>query len=191
MTTEAVLKQPEGASKQDLDRVTKIIDDANHSRKGSKEALVKLLDEYPELATLGGDVASKAENSILETATGGNVLVKETTRRQLATMRQKLARPTDGELERLLVDRVVLCWLSLHAAERGRADEWRPSIGPAMADFWDRHVSKLNADYLNACKTLATVRRLLRPMVAQVNIAQQQQVNNVVGAGLDPHAQPD
>jgi hypothetical protein len=178
MTTQAILKQPQGASKEDFGRVSKVIEDANHSRKGSKEALVKLLDEYPELATLGGDMAHKAENSILETATGSNVLVKETTRRQLETMRRGLTKPTDGELERLLIDRVVLCWLSLHSAEALRADKWRPSIGTEAADFWDRHVSKLNSDYLRACKTLATVRRLLRPIVAQVNIAEQQQVIN-------------
>ena len=77
-------------------------------------------------------------------------------------------------MEKLLVQRVALCWLALNSAESLRADKWRPSLSTEAADFWDRHVSRLNSDFLKACRTLATVRRLLRPMMAQVNIAEQQ-----------------
>ena len=43
----------------------------------------------------------------------------------------------------------------------------------ATAEFYDRHVSRLNADLFRATRALATVRKLRRPVV-QVNVAEQQ-----------------
>ena len=170
----AILRFPGKVPQQEQKRITKIIDDADHSRKGSHAALCQLFDQYPELARVAGEIAERAEDSILETATGGNVLVKESMRRRLVVMRADLAMPSDGVLERLLVDRVALCWLALNSAEQLRADKWRPSISTEAADFWDRHISRLSGDFLKACKALGLVRRLLRPTVAQMNIAEQQ-----------------
>jgi hypothetical protein len=171
--TMATLRFPGKIPQQQEKRITKIIDDANHSRKGSHAALCQLFDQYPELAKVAGEIAEMAEDSILETATGGNVLAKESIRRRLAVMRASLVMPGDGVLEYLLVDRVVLCYLALNSAEQLRADKWRPSISTEAADFWDRYISRLNGDFLKACKTLTLVRRLLRPTVAQMNIAEQ------------------
>jgi hypothetical protein len=173
MTT-AIPRFPGRVAQQEQNRITKIIDDANHSRKGSHAALCQLFDQYPELAKVAGEIAERAEDSILETATGGNVLVKESMRRRLVAVRASLAMPGDGALEYLLVDRVALCYLALNFAEQLRADKWRPSISTEAADFWDRHISRLNGDFLKACKTLTLVRRLLRPTVAQMNIAERQ-----------------
>lgn len=158
--------------------VVKILRDANHGCKGSGEALAKLLDEQPEWARIGGDVARLAENAVIAMATGGNVLRQESTHRWLAKEHEALSQPGDGELERLLVQRVILTRLALNSAEEVRAEKWQKGISTADALFWDKHVSRLNGDFLKACRALALSRRLLRPqIVAQMNIADKQQIN--------------
>jgi hypothetical protein len=126
----------------------------------------------PELAEVVGDAAETAEDNLIKTVTGDNVWYEESTRKYLANMREKLSLPGDGELEKLLVTQVVLCWFALSSAQTCRAQKWRPGIATESADFWDRHVSRLNNDFLKVCKALATVRRLLFPV--QVNIAEKQ-----------------
>lgn len=54
-------------------------------------------------------------------------------------------------------------------------------LGLAQADYYRRCVDRAHRRYLSAIRTLALVRRLLRPVVAQVNIGAQQ-VN--VSAGV-------
>ncbi|GFP28614.1 hypothetical protein HKBW3S42_01190 [Candidatus Hakubella thermalkaliphila] len=161
-------KVPQKVFKEGLDRMLKIIDDTDRNRARAKA--IVLLNEMPELAEVVGDAAETAEDNLIKTVTGGQVWYEESIRKHLANMREKLSLPGDGELEKLLVAQVVLCWFALSSAQGSRAQKWRPGIGTESADFWDRHVSRLNNDFLKACKALATVRRF----PVQVNIAEKQ-----------------
>jgi len=157
------------------ERITKMIDDANHSRPGSRETIRKFMEDCPGLSVLEdfGNAAQSAERELVNRASGGNVLVDETTRSWIAEVRAELVEPGDTELEKMLVQRTVLCWLSVNTAEQLRAKKWEGSIVTEAADFWDRHVSRLQSDFLRACRMLATVRRLRRPTL-QMNIAEKQ-----------------
>ncbi len=160
-----------------VNRFLAVCDEANHSRPGSREALQEIMRERPELCALlverHGDYSKRAVDALLQYASGGNVLVDEATRAWLTELQDTLAEPDDTALESLLVHRVVLCWLAVNAAERLRSENWKEGISTQAADFWDRHVSRLNTDFLKAVRGLATVRKLRRP-VAQVNVAGQQ-----------------
>ena len=115
---------------------------------------------------------------MVSAATGDDPVGEESARRWLADMRKGLERPGDGELERLLIERLVLSWFAVNHAEKCRAMAGREEMTIANATFWDRHVSRLAADFQKACRTLAEVRRLARPTVlAQMNIADKQQMN--------------
>ena len=46
-----------------------------------------------------------------------NLVLQETITRKCVALTQELAGPTPSPLERLLVERIVLCWLQLHYAE--------------------------------------------------------------------------
>ena len=64
-------------------------------------------------------------------------------------------------------------------------------LTPSDATFWDRHVSTLHGDFLKACRALADVRRLARPTVlAQMNIADKQQINVSIDGQLAPPILP-
>jgi hypothetical protein len=157
-----------------LDTVLKALRGAIVPRDDIREALRQL----PDLADRGGDWAEQAEASVAAMAAGGSPVIEESTRVSLEATRKRLGQPGDGELERLLVRRVALTSLALDMAERKRASKWGEGLSADEADFWDRHVSRLQGDFLRACRGLAVVRKLRRPtLVAQVNIAEQQQVN--------------
>lgn len=172
------LPEPVGVSPELEQRVREIINSASKGCKGSREALLKLLDQYPGIEGLFGDLALLAEDHLLSMTAGKNVLRRESTRRFLVNMRQRLAQPGDGELERLVMERVVLSWLSLYFAERRRAERWSEGVPQVEAAFWDRRASSLQGDFLKACRALGELRRLARPTVlAQMNIADKQQIN--------------
>jgi len=154
-----------------------ILEAAAANKPGSREALKRLLETEPALAerVLASGIAGQAQGVALQAATAKNALLEEIVPRELAALRKKLARPGDGALEELLIERVLVAWMVLNTAEHRRANLWcADSVPNERAEFWDRRVTRLNSDFLRACRTLATVRRLLVPTIRQLNIGQQQ-----------------
>lgn len=167
----------------EIEDVKRVLKNALLNQEDSRQELQELLDKHPSLAALKGDAARRAENSLLRMATGGNILGEESTRVHLAWLRASLLQPGDGALEQLLVQRIVLSWLAVTAAEETRADRIHKGCDSRAVALGDGHVSRLNGDFLKACRSLAQVRRLLRPvMVAQLNVAGMQQIN--IGTGV-------
>ena len=89
----------------------------------------------------------------------------------LELLRGELAGPNPAPLERLLIERVVTCWLQLHYLELLRAGQDNLSL--AQMTFWERCLDRSQNRYLSALKALALVRKLALP-VLQVNIAKKQ-----------------
>jgi hypothetical protein len=86
-------------------------------------------------------------------------------------LRADLAGQDPSPLERLLADRIALCWLSLHDAEvrfaQAKDLTWK------QVRYWQDRIDAAHRRYLSGIKTLATVRKLALPAV-QVNIARRQ-----------------
>ncbi len=133
---------------------------ARHGAPGALEKLIELCQ---------GDLAKLVEQHIVAGAAAKDLAQREALRRRLDRMRDELAGPGASRLERMLVDRVVLCWADAHG---GDLAEFRGG-GDAAGKARDRASRRFDA----AVKTLAAVRKLALPDL-QVNIAQQQQVNN-------------
>lgn len=93
-------------------------------------------------------------------------------------MLAELAGPSPTPLERLLVERIVASWLQTYHYDILCAQAGNITID--QGDYMQRRQDRAHKRYLSAIKSLAVVRRLLRPSV-QVNIAQQQV--NVAAAG--------
>jgi hypothetical protein len=89
---------------------------------------------------------------------------------KLATLKEELGGATP--LERLLVERVVACWLHVYYIDALYANRLN-EITWAESDYFQRRQERAHRQYLLAIRTLATVRRLLVPAV-QVNIGAQQ-----------------
>ena len=154
-----------------------LIKRASANEEEARQAVRQLLAGRPALVTAISNTASELETTLINSAGGQGVLVYESVRAELAMVRASLRQPHDGALEELLISQVVLCWFALMNAERQRSERWSQGISNVSAGFLDRHVSQLRGDFLRAARALASVRRILIPVV-QVNIAARQ-VNQV------------
>ena len=153
---------------------TQTLEAIKEGRPVSSHDVAELIKEFPFM-TKYGDVARLVEKRLLGLIVGDNVLLLELGRSWLEETRQRLLEPGDGELERLLINRLSLNLLAVNYAETLRASK---STSLSEADFWDRRVSRLQNDLLKAARALREVRRLARPtLLAQMNIAEKQQIN--------------
>jgi hypothetical protein len=139
-------------------------------------ALRELLKD-PAALELCGNMAALAERSLIRRAAGKDLTASEGIRLKLDALRAELGGPSPTPLERLLVERIVLCWLHLHHLEASHAG--KESMTLQMGAYYQRSLSAAQKRYLSAIKTLAVVRKLALP-VLQVNIARRQV--NVAGA---------
>jgi hypothetical protein len=145
------------------------------AEKGDESVLPDLrqaLDRYPDLVHRAADLVQAARDAVLKWAAGSRLATRELFAREAAALRERLAATASSELEKLLVDRVVLSWLEVYTADIRFVDrtevgaEGTPSA-QAVRDILDR----AHRRYLTAIRCLATVQRLVRPSPAPVEIA--------------------
>jgi len=154
--------------------------DAVDIKKPDPQAVAQLgtyLDTMPDLCRALGDTTLHLQNRLIDRL----IPVKSAQmaiRKRATAVRNGLGYEGATQLEQLLIDHAVLCWLRLQDVEWSYSLAMERSLPLSQADFWDRHLSSAQRRYLRACETLARVRRLLNPTL-QVNIAAQggQQVN--------------
>jgi hypothetical protein len=135
-------------------------------------ALRKLLRNPAVVRLFGGELAEMAEIAFVKAMAGDNLVFREATVRKLELLRADLLGPDPTPVERLLVERVVACWLQVQDAEIWYAQNAGKLTMP-QGDYHQRRMDATNRRYLAALKTLAVVRKLAVP-VLQVNIARRQ-----------------
>jgi hypothetical protein len=166
------------------EKVNELRDLVKRSQKGDRTMLPRLREVLKDPAAvdlLGGNLARYAQLTLIDKFSGGNLLFKESLARKLELLRAELTGPSPDPLERLLVERVLACWLHLHHLEQIYAQQDGMSL--EMGGYYQRCLSAAQKRYLAAIKTLAVVRKLAVP-VLQVNIAKRQV--NVAGPSVTP-----
>jgi hypothetical protein len=149
------------------------IERAQSGDETAMPALRELLDHVPSIRhVLGADMDRTVEYVISKSLGGEEDLAfREAIKRKLAALRGELEGPTPSPTERLLVDRVVACWLQVQEADLRYANAGDCSF--AQADYHLRRQDRAHRRFLSAMKTLATVRKLGLPIL-QVNIGENQ-----------------
>lgn len=94
-------------------------------------------------------------------------------------MRRELEGPDPTPLERLAIERIVVCHATLHRVETLMAFSTKEMSINEVDSYQDR-ISRLQTRYLQAVRALAQIRKLDLPNV-QINIAEKQV--NVAGPG--------
>lgn len=152
------------------------------AKKGDEKALVraKELITLPQLWEITGDLAFHLIWKLVKDITGGDPIGREALHREIIRIREELAGPVPTELEQLLIDRVIVCWLEVHSTDMRYARR-KDKLTPQQSEYFQRRQNHAQRRYLEAIRALAQMRRLLLPVV-QVNIAQQQ-VNTVQSNG--------
>lgn len=153
-----------------------LLNRTNRSKPKAEDiaALRQALERFPGLWRMMGDMAKLVANGVIDAFAGDSVAIRESMKAGRLAMRNELGYKNGSSLERLLIDQVFLCWLRLHHIELCYSVATREGYSVAHVDYWERRLSAAQRRYLRACETLARVRRLLRPRIAQVNIAEQQ-----------------
>jgi len=103
----------------------------------------------------------------------GRAFTREGIRRELERVRTDAAGPTPSPLERVLADRVALCWIAAMHADTQYAQRLADGMTWADSEYHQRRCERAQRQLLKAVQTLATVRRLLTPAV-QLNVAENQ-----------------
>ena len=176
----ATANPPGDTVPRDLKAVNEIINRAQKGDESTLPVLRELLNSR-HIIEAYGNLAHHAEETLIRKFTGKNLAVREGISRKLDTMRTELAGQTPTPLERLLVERIMLCWLHLHQLENIYAE--KDSMTFDLGIYYQRCLDRAHKRYLSAIKTLAVIRKLAVP-VLQVNIAKKQV--NVAGSCVAP-----
>jgi len=167
-----VSDQPTGGSSALIARIDEATKRADRGDKSALAVIAQVFDLVPSVWESYGNLAAAAENALVELWAGDSALTRAGLRRKLAAMRGELAGPEASPLERLLVERVVACWLQSYHADFAYAGALK-ELPPKEAEHYQRRQDRAARQYLKALRNLAEVRRLLVPTV-QVNIAKRQ-----------------
>jgi hypothetical protein len=130
--------------------------------------LRRLLDDNPELRRQFGDLARHAEEALIGQAAGDDLVLRESLTRKLVELKADLA--ANNPVERLIVERVVACWVACNHADtifgqtRG-AESTRTEQLRRRQDSASRRL-------LESVKLLTTVRRLQKPRTGKSDSAQ-------------------
>ena len=141
--------------------------------QGDREVLPALrtfLETEPALWREVGTCVVEVERTWMQLLTGEDLVAREILLRQLQALKEEVGGPASTPLERLLVDRIALCWLQVQQADLLAARQVSQ-----RAAWVEQRQDRAQARFLAAIKALAQVRKLLKPgPLVQVNIAQQQ-----------------
>lgn len=128
-----------------------------------------LLDDHPEIWQHCGELAAITRNAWVDLIAGNDLVVAESLQRKVAAMKAELLEPSPSPLERLLVDRVGICWLQVHAADLECAHAVSQGTTPRVptAEVARKRLDSANRRYLAAVKQLTLVRKLLKEKPAK------------------------
>jgi hypothetical protein len=151
--------------------------DTDQPSAETRKMLADLFNSDPTVWRAAGDMVEQAARMLISKIAPSHA-VKASMTRGWEQLPRDLARPSDGELERLLVQQAVMAWLHLGYIEyQYSAMTTETGLTMKRAEYWERRLSAAQRRYLRATETLARVRRLQLPAV-QVNIGAQQ-VNQI------------
>jgi hypothetical protein len=159
-TTEAILEWQRAASRGDATAAAQIRDLLRYDPDGVLAAV------------FGGDLVRRIEQTLVARIAGENLATRASLEFELERMTHELAGPTPTPMERMLVDRVVTCWLHTHHYELLHLREGQ-CMAPAVLEALRRQMARSHGQLLSALKALATVRRMALPAL-QVNVGAQQ-----------------
>jgi len=146
---------------------------------GDQDALAQVRQPIAEqlaVAASACDLARLVELSWVKVIAGESPLVRAVVESTLNRIKASLTGTNPLPLERLLVDRIVVCWLQVQYADSTYATSvGKVSLG--SGEYFQRRQDRAHRRYLSAVRTLANVRRLLLPPL-QINVAENQVVAN-------------
>ena len=98
---------------KDLKEYDSLMERTKRGDETTLPVLREMLTE-PLIVEIWGNMAAYAERSLIRKLSGNDLAIREGLHRKMESLRAELAGPTPSPLERLLVERIVVCWLHLY-----------------------------------------------------------------------------
>src|SRR5215217_4686364 len=141
----------------------------------ASQALIEARQTVPRLWEILSTLSSLAVRSwvdLLAPAGPGSEITRRTIEKEIERKRSEVAGEAPSPLERLLAERVALCWLASSYADAEYTRKLNAGMSFREGEYYSKRCEQTNRQLLKAIESLARVRRLLTPM--QINIGQNQ-----------------
>jgi hypothetical protein len=155
----------------DTERLAELVQRAQQGDLTVLPLLREALEADPTLWQVYGDLAAQAQEAWLQLLAGPDYLLAEAVRLKLAALRKELGAEGASPLEKLLVERIVACWLQTHYADALYAQAKGPQSTTSVRQELMKRQESSQRRYLAAIKQLALVRKLLKPALSPLQLA--------------------
>jgi hypothetical protein len=148
-----------------------ILEKASQGDVSVLPALRQAFDEHPDLSAHLGNLVEHARLALMSLIAGPDLTAREAISREAAKFRERLLATAPSELERVLVDRIFICWLEVYHQDLDFAHRLLSDPGASLAaQAAERRLDRAHARFLAGVKALATVQKLLKPSVSAFDL---------------------
>jgi len=141
----------------------------------ASQALIEACQTVPRLWEILSTLSSLAVRSwvdLLASAGPGREIVRRSIEKEIERKRNAAAGEDPSALERLLAERVALCWVAATYADAEYTRKLKGGMSFREGEYYGKRCEQTNRQLLKTIESLARVRRLLTPL--QINIGQNQ-----------------
>ena len=168
---EAQLEETSREQAPDMGRLAELVQRAQQGDLSVLPLLRDALVADPAVWQEYGDLAAQAQEAWLQLLAGTDHLLAESVRLKLGALRHELGAEGASPLEKLLIERIVACWLQTHYADALYAQARGPQSTASVRQELMKRQESSQRRYLAAIKQLALVRKLLRPALSPLQLA--------------------
>ena len=137
---------------ENKEKLRDLIDRAQDGDRNALPALRRVLDEEPRIARFV-DLARNVERSLIKNMSGDDMFSQEAIPRNLKAMRKEIGGENPSPLERLLAERITVCWLELQYFQALYAQH-SGDLSITQSDYHQRRIDKAHRRYLSSIKSL-------------------------------------
>jgi hypothetical protein len=123
-------------------------------------ALRDFLSGNPGIWEVFSKVSQNAKYNLMRRATGDKQGYVELLSQEYAQRRDELGWQEASNLERLVIERIMLCWLWLLFAESYNAHCGQAGVSLAQGEHADKLLNRAHTRYVKACESLARLRKV-------------------------------
>ena len=166
--------QVDETSREQAPGVGRLAELVERAQQGDLSVLPLLRDALvadPAVWQQYGDLAAQAQEAWLQLLAGTDYMLAESVRLKLGALRHELGAEGASPLEKLLIERIVACWLQTHYADALYAQARGPQSTASVRQELMKRQESSQRRYLAAIKQLALVRKLLRPALSPLQLA--------------------
>jgi hypothetical protein len=159
-----------------VQQLSALIDKANRGKPNGPQvkALRQFIDSHPEMAKEHNVVAYSVRRGLMLkiSAEPGNFELFE---REYEKNRDELGWKDASPIERLMIERVMLCWMRLLWCEHYDAGFMQGGVSMRESEYADKQLARAHSRYVRALESLARLRLLtqaLRYAEAKADLAE-------------------